>query len=72
MTVRQPAGRHGGNARVDEEGTMPTHQDRPQPVFSRPPVDGTDEELEAWADWFAAELLDQFQSGRDRSGRFDG
>jgi hypothetical protein len=46
LTPSQPTFGHGGPARIDEEATMPEHQDRQRPVFSQPPVEGTDERLE--------------------------
>jgi len=35
-------------------GNAPHHQ---RPVLSRPPVEGTDEEIDAWADAFVEAVL---------------
>jgi hypothetical protein len=44
-----------GGPLADEQASAP----RPslQPVFSRPPVDGSDEELEQWAKGFVEAIL---------------
>ena len=59
LKVRQPTDRHGGNARTDEERTMaeePFRESTPK-VYARPPVDGTDKEIEEWASYFVDAIL---------------
>ena len=56
LTSDQPADRHGGNARFDEEVAVSATPGR-KPVLGRPPVGGTEEELRTWARTFVARAL---------------